>query len=78
MQMQKATRPPAKATVCRSQNGFPSNIRATRPFLVMHAVQGCFARAALVMQLQHDYMAVQKQQCFNHEQFIKDYPHGRL
>jgi hypothetical protein len=57
---------------------YPSNIRAARPPFVMHTTQGCFAVAALALHMQHDYMAVQKQQCLNHEQFKKDYPHGRL
>lgn len=78
MQTQKATLPVDNPTPHPSGTASSSKNRAKRPSLVMQPLQGCFAIAALVVQSQHDYMAVVKQGCFHHEQFKKDTSHGRL
>lgn len=57
MQVQKATLPVYNTTPHPSETASSSKTRAARPPFVMQPLQGCFAFAALVLHLQHDYMA---------------------
>jgi uncharacterized protein YjiS (DUF1127 family) len=72
MQVQKPTQRHAQATQARQSNPIPSKYRATRPRSAMRGVQHGFAKAPVVLHMQHRYLALVRQRCLSIEQFVKE------